>query len=291
MKHYLEYIILTAISKLLSMLGLKVARKFATFFAFVFTRVLPLRLNTVRQNLEMAFPGNTNSWYEEKTLQCYTDISKTMIEVMILHTLTKEQILNLSTISDKSLSVLKNAYARGKGVLLLSAHFGNWEIGVLTVSIIMNTGISVVVKEQSNKWLSDRMNSQRTRFGNRIIKLGNSLKEVYVSLKKGQIVAMIGDQRGSREGNRYMFFGRETAFYNGAGAFCIKSGSTAVFATSTRNADDNFTIEFTEINTDALEGEYGDKVHSFTQNYISLVEQAIRKSPTQWFWMHNIWKY
>jgi len=290
-KHYLEYIVLTAVSKLLSLLGLKVARKFATFFAFVFTRILPLRLNTVRQNLEMAFPGNTTAWYEEKTTQCYTDISKTMIEMMILHTVTEEQIMDSITISNESLSVLKNAYERGKGVLLLSAHFGNWELGVQALSLLMKTGISVVVKEQSNKRLSDRMNSRRTRFGNRPIKLGSSLKEVYVGLKKGQIVAIIGDQRGSREGERYQFFGRETAFYNGAGAFCVKSGSAAVFAVARREKDDNFVLEITEINTDALVGEYDDKVHNFTQKYISLVEDAIGKSPTQWFWMHNIWKY
>ncbi|MCF8243173.1 MAG: lysophospholipid acyltransferase family protein, partial [Melioribacteraceae bacterium] len=146
-------------------------------------------------------------------------------------------------------------------------------------------------KPQSNKYISKWIDDVRMQFGNKVIPLGASIRNIYKALKEGNAVGIVGDQRGSREGMRVKFFNQSTAVYPGAAQIAIKNRVPIVTVIAARVSDNKFNTFIGEIRTDDLTGSIEDQVKEVNQRYMSVLEDIIRKYPDQWFWMHNIWKY
>lgn len=289
MKNRIEYILFVFFSWFFRLIGLNLSRKFAALLAIVFFYLIPIRKKVVINNLKIAFPENDIHTIKKLSFKVYLSFLITFVEILSIPYLKREEIINAVECSNPELIVEK--YHEGKGVILLSSHFGNWEFIAISVAMQINLPFSVVVKPLRNNLVYQWMNRARTRFGNEIVPLGISIRKTYQTLKEKKIVALVADQRGPAEGIRVNFFGTMVSVYSGPAALALKTGAPIICGIPVRGKDYKYRTTLVEISQSDLPDNEEEKIREICQRYTSYLEKVIRENPEQWLWMHKRWKY
>ena len=289
MKNRIEYILFIFFSRCFKFFGLNLSRKFASILAFTFFYLIPIRKKVVLKNLHIAFPENDIVTNKKLAYKIYLSFAITLVEILYLPYMSKNNIALAVECSNPELIIEK--YNEGKGVILLSSHFGNWEFIAISVAIQLQLPFSVIVKPLRNPLVFDWMNKSRTRFGNEVVQLGISIRKTYQTLKEKKIVAMVADQRGPAEGVKVNFFKKNVAVYTGPAVLAIKTGAPLICGIPIRDKNYKYKTTLVEISVDNLPENYDEKVIELSQRYISYLEKVIRENPEQWLWMHNRWKH
>jgi KDO2-lipid IV(A) lauroyltransferase len=289
MKNRIEYIVFILFSFCFRLLGLKLSRKFAAILALVFFYLIPIRKKVVFNNLKIAFPENDIHTNKKLAFRIYLSFAVTLVEILYLPYMKKQELVNAVECSNTELIIQK--HKDGKGVILLSSHFGNWEFGAISIGIQTQLPFSVIVKPLRNPLVYEWMNKARTKFGNEVVPLGISIRKTYQTLKEKKIVAMVADQRGPAEGVRVDFFGKKVSVYTGPAALAIKTGAPLICGIAVRNKDYNYKMVLVEISQQNLPDSDEEKILEISRRYTSYLEKIIRDNPEQWLWMHNRWKY
>jgi Kdo2-lipid IVA lauroyltransferase/acyltransferase len=289
MKNYLEYFLFLLLAGIVRLLGLKISRRLSILIAFMFYYIIPIRKDVTLKNLRKAFPEYSESNIKKIAFGSYKSFSITLVEILFIPFMTREQIENAIYCEDTE--VVKKYYERNNGLIVLSGHFGNWEYIALSVSAKINIPFHVVVKSQRNPYVNDYLNRGRTRWTNKIVPLGTSIRKVYTELKSKNIVAMVADQRGPQDGLRVNFFGRQSAIYPGPAQLAIKTGAPILYGLTIRQPDYSYKALISEISTESPNVDGEKQVQEVSQRHMAFLESVIRKHPEQWLWMHNIWKY
>jgi len=289
MKNRLEYIIFILFSAFFSLLGLTLSRKFSTVLAFFFFYFVPIRKKVTINNLQNAFPEKEIPAIKKLAFKAYKSFALTLVEIMYLPYIKKQKLIAEVECANQELIVEK--YNKGKGIILLSSHFGNWEFIAISVAMQIGIPFSVIVKPLRNPYVYEWMNQARIKFGNEIVPLGISIRQTYQTLKGKKIVAMVADQRGPREGVRVNFFGRMVSVYTGPAALALKTGSPIICGIPVRQQNYKYYTILVEIPLNNLPENDEEKIVEISQRYISYIEKIIRENPEQWLWMHNMWKY
>jgi Kdo2-lipid IVA lauroyltransferase/acyltransferase len=289
MQDKLEYFLFVSLSRFFCFIGIRKSRAFAFPFALLFFYFIPIRKKTVITNIKIAFPQLNKNEIKKLAFRIYKSFLITLIEILCLPTTTKEEISN--SITFENIELIKQKFNEGNGVILLSAHFGNWEYVALSSSAQLNLPFSVVVKDQRNPFVTDWMNSMRTKWLNEIVPLGVSIRKVYQTLKSKKIVAMVADQRAPKESARIKFFGREVPVHTGPAVLAIKTGAPLLYGIPVRQPDFSYKTEMVEISKENLPEDENEKIIELTRRHMNYLEEYIRLYPEQWLWMHKRWKY
>jgi KDO2-lipid IV(A) lauroyltransferase len=243
----------------------------------------------VIRNLQNAFPEKKISDIKKLAFKTYKSFALSLVEIMYLPYIEKQNLIDAVECVNPELIVEK--YNEGKGIILLSSHFGNWEFIAISVAMQIGIPFSVIVKPLRNPYVFEWMNKARTKFGNEIVPLGISIRKTYQTLKEKKIVAMVADQRGPREGVRVNFFGRQVPVYTGPAALALKTGSPIICGIPVRQQNYKYHTILIEIPLNDLPENDEEKIVEISQRYTSYIEKIIRENPEQWLWMHNMWKY
>jgi len=289
MQNISEYILFITLSYFFRLCGLNLARKFSSPLAYLFFYLIPIRKKVVFENLNKAFPELDAGTIKKIAFGCYKNFIISLIEIMCMPGMSKEKIINMLPLYNADL--IKRKHEEEKGVILLSAHFGNWEYIAASISARIDIPFHVVVKSQRNPFVNNWMNKARTRWINKIIPLGISIRQVYKELKNKNIVAMVADQRGPFEGIRVKFFGINTAVYSGPAILAIKTEAPVIYGLTIRQPDYTYKVILEEIDLTGLPENEEERVIEISQRHTSFLEKFIKQYPEQWFWMHKRWKY
>lgn len=289
MKNRIEYFLFLLFSITFRILGLKTSRKLSGLLTFIFYYLVPIRKETVIENITNAFPE-----YDEKKIQSiayntYKSFLTAFIEILYLPKISRQELKAAVDCPNKDL--IETKFKEEKGVILLSAHFGNWEYVAASVALQLNIPFSVVVKPQRNPYVSDWMNNVRTRWNNDVVSLGLSIRKIYQTLKEKKIVAMVADQRGPQESIKVEFFGRKVSVHMGPAALALKTGSPILYGIPVRQKNYSYKIVMHEISKDNLPEDDEEKIIELSQRHTAYLESFIREHPEQWLWMHKRWKY
>ena len=289
MKNKLEYIIFILFSGFSRLIGLNISRKFSLVLASFFFYIFPIRKKVVLKNLQIAYPESNLSTVKKTAFRIYKSFAITLVELLYLPYMKKQEIIDAVECINPELIIEK--YNEGKGIILLSSHYGNWELIAISVAMRVKIPFSVIVKPLRNSYVYDWMNKARIKFGNEIVPLGISIRKTYQILKEKKIVAMVADQRGPQEGVRVNFFGREVPVYTGPAALALKTGAPIIFGIPVRQKNYKYRTLLVEISQNDLPENYEDKIKEISQRHTSYLEKIIRENPEQWLWMHDRWKY
>ena len=289
MKNIFEYILFLSFSKFFQLLGLNLSRKFSFLIAALFYYIIPIRKKTVLENLHNAFPD-----YDEKKIKriafgSYKSFAIALAEILYMPAMSKEDIKK--QVDCSNMELIKEKYEENNGVILLSAHFGNWEYIATSIPAQLNISLSVVIKPQRNPYVTNWMNKARTRWNNEIVPLGISIKQTYQTLKDKKIVAMVADQRGPEESIKVNFFGRDLTVHTGPAALALKTGAPVLYGISVRQDNYSYKSVMTEISKENLPESNEEKIKELSQRHMAYLEGYIRKYPEQWLWMHKRWKH
>jgi KDO2-lipid IV(A) lauroyltransferase len=291
LKNKLEFALFQSFSKFFSLFGIDRAKYFASLLAFIFFYLIPLRKGVVLNNLKTAFPDLDKRQIKKLAYKNYKSFAIVVIEIMCIPSLSEEKLQEKIKCDD--IDIINEKYKEKNSIILLTGHFGNWELGAMVVGLLADFHLSVLVKTQRNRIFSKWMNKAREKFGNStiVLKKGYGAREIFKSLKSGGGVGIVGDQRGKRESIRVKFFGKDTPLFSGSAAIALKTRVPTFVLLAARQSDYNYKFFAEELNFDNLPEDKEEAVRELTQRYISVIERYTRQYPEQWLWMHNIWKF
>jgi len=289
LKYRFEYFLFIVFGKLLSLFGFSFIKYTSKIIAFLAFFVFKVRKEIVVKNLSYAFPHLNINEINRLAYRNYISVSITFLEVFLLSCISKEKIL--SRFDFTGLELVKSKMEKNKGLILLTAHFGNWELGATAFGLYLNKRINVLAKVQHNPYVAKWIRQNREKYGNIEIPLGISIKEIFKSLRNNEIVGVVGDQRGPKNGVKVKYFNKETYTFAGTAAIALKTKSPVLVLLSVRNSKGYYKTKIEEIEINKFIGTNEEQIVQFNQKYMSILEKNVRQYPEQWFWLHNIWKY
>ncbi len=289
MQNLLEYIFFILFSYLVRIAGLNLSRRASVILAILFYYIIPLRKKTVIENLSNSFPEYSKKKIKKTAYNCYRSIAITIVELLAIPWLTRKEMEMM--VESRNPQLIVERYKEGKGVILLSAHFGNWEYIALSVSLQISIPFYVVIKPQRNPYVTEWLEKARTRWINKVIESGVSVRQVYKELLNKNIVAMVADQRGPADSLKLDFLGRPASFFTGPAVLSLKTGAPLLYGIPVRQKDYSYKSIMFEISQDNLPEDEEGKVKEITRRHKEYLEGFIRENPEQWFWMHKRWKH
>ena len=280
--HLAEYGCVRFFSEVFMIIPLKLLYIIAKLLGIFTYYIIRVRRNVTLINLKNSLGGELS----EKELkriarESYINIGLTFIEMLSIPRFG-EYVLDVVDMSDSY--ILKRTMDMGKGVILVSCHFGNWELNGAAIAV-SGFPVTVVVKKQTNPYVDSLVNLNRTRFGMNIITHGAPVKHIVRALREHKIIGLISDQDAGRDGIFIDFFGRKASTPRGAAQLALKYNAPIVVTMNVRTGKGKYKSIFENIDIRA-----DDTIESITQRYTTAMENIIRKYPEQYFWMHRRWK-
>jgi len=184
---------------------------------------------------------------------------------------------------------IRRALEQGKGVLLFSAHLGNWEIAS---SVISKIGpLSVVARPLDNRLLDKELVRFRNSLGARIISKFQAARPIIRSLRQNEIVAILIDQNVLRSQAVFVdFFGIPAATTPSLASLHLRAGSPILPVFSHLTSSLSYRVKIGEPLQFDLTGDSNQDVLKITQSSTKMIEAEIRDHIGDWFWFHNRWK-
>lgn len=243
----------------------------------------------VGRNLKFAYP----EWAEEEickvSRRIFQNLGITILEILQMAFYSRDDFLR--NIRIRGEEHLLRAVEDARGVIIISAHLGNWEAAPLFALCYFGYPVTSVVRKIEsgtvNKWIL----KLRTRFGNSVIDKEGALPEMTQALRNGKILALMIDQ-GTKisEGVELIFYGKKVTVTPAAAMLALRCKSPVLPVFCVREEDQKLTIIIEPpvelVRTKNLRKD----LITNTQIMTDVIENAVRKYPDQWLWLHKRWK-
>lgn len=286
-QHRAEYALYVGIVRLCGWLPLGAVRRFADGLGRFAFSVIRIRRSVTLANLAAAFPERTERELRGIGLRTYRNFARTFIEFLRFPAMTGDEIASLCDFPCQDL--LEWAKANGKGALIVSGHFGNWEI-VGPALAHRGYAVSGIVGRQKNRLVDEAAKKIREDKGLRVIRVGASLRNVIHALRANEWVEILADQDAHADGVFVDFMGRKASNHPGPAVFAIRTGAPILFGYGLRLPDGRYRVEAERLAFEDTREATAENIVRITQAYTSLLEKAVREHPDQYFWMHKRWK-
>jgi len=244
----------------------------------------------VMENLAAAFPGRYAPEELDRLARAvFENLGRTAVDVARLdHLLSRSAG---TTVEWDGYEHLLAARARGKGVLVLAAHFGPWEL-LPPVWVLRDEPVYVVARPLDNPRLDDQLTAWRERGGNRMIRKRNAIHAILQVLRRGKTAAILIDQHISeREGVVVPFFGRPASTASAPALIALRSGAAVLPVGITRQPGrGRYRIRIGAEIPVRRSGDVKDDLVENTARFTAAIEAMIREQPEHWFWVHRRWK-
>jgi KDO2-lipid IV(A) lauroyltransferase len=252
-------------------------------------RLTGVRKNITFENLAKALPELTEHERETIARGAYRNYGIAIMEMLWAGAASEEAIRK--TVRVRNPEVFANLKAQNKGVILLSGHFGSWELLISGLRLQLGVPFTIIVQHQRNTRIDALVDRNRRRFGNVTVPMGPSVREVLKALRESRVVAMLGDQSGPKESVFVEFFGRPAATHRGPAAFSLRTGAPIMLAFLRRQQDGTYEAVCEEVDQSGLSGYSEENIRELTRRHTAALEQQIREFPDHWLWMHKRWKH
>lgn len=283
------YIIFKILEKIIPFFPLGFIQKCAKLKGLFFYYFIPIRKKTAYNNLKLCFPDKPEKEIKKIIKDSYINVITVIAEFFYIRKLDIEKLNELIKLEHPG--IFEEKLKQGKGLIIISAHFGNWELMAFGTSRLIGHPYNVIVKEQSNKKVDREINKVREMSGNKMIDMSRALREVLALLKENKIIAMLGDQSAPKENAGVKFFIEGVPVFEGAARFAIKTGAPVIFGIPFRNEDGSYFVKLIDIDMSRY-NKYDDvNIKAFTQEHASILEECIRQRPGHWLWFHRRFKY
>lgn len=250
------------------------------------------RRRILLENLSRAFPEKSDAQIRRIARESVENLGAAFFEFLQVSRWSIEELR--ARVAYDGVENLEAARARGKGVILLSAHFGSWELVALAAGLL-GEPISPVGRPLDNPLLEAELARRRTRFGNRVITKRDALREMLRAMRQGETVAILLDQNVMPEEATFVpFFGRDAATTTSVALVQRKTGAAVVPVFTWPAGEGRYRLVFEKPILPeeffSAEGVRAEQVRRATARYAAVTEEAIRKQPAAWLWLHNRWK-
>ncbi len=282
--HRLEYGCLVAGSRMLRALPEVWALRIGGALGWVVGSVLRIRRSVVEENLTRAFPGLGSGERRRVASRAYRHLGREGAAILRMRGDTPAQVRERTEVV--GLERVRGPLEEGRGVLILTGHLGNWEIGGAATAAY-GIPLDVVARRQKNPLFDRDLVRTREALGMRVIDRQGATRQILRALREPRAVAVVADQNAPTGDLFVEFFGTPAASERGPSLLAGRTGASVVVAIVHRRpgAPARYRLSFHPL--DEAPGEDG---VAFTRAYFAALEEAIREAPEQYFWFHRRWK-
>ena len=251
-------------------------------------RVLRWRRTLAATNIANAFPEKSDAEREVILQQSYRNLGRFLGQSLWGWSASAEALASRVRIVNPEL--ITRFTSRGQSVVLLAAHFCNWEWLLLTAGIVLKVPIDAVYKPQRLKSIDEFLRSRRARFGGNPIPHQSFMFEVMRRRSDVRAYALVADHTPKHDEEKHWtrFLNQDTAFFVGADKIAKILKAPVIYVAMRRDGPDHYSVELTLLAEPPYDRESGPEI---VERYARMLEAEIRRSPADWLWLHRKWKY
>ncbi|MDR3181532.1 MAG: lysophospholipid acyltransferase family protein [Planctomycetaceae bacterium] len=292
---YLIYLIVRVLFCTVQSLSLQTGHRFARAAAFVFTDIIPVRQKLLYQNLNIAFPDLSDTDRHRLIRAMWEHLFLMGVEVALarrhIRDVNWQEHINL--IGAEPLLDLLN---QDRPLIIVTGHFGNFEIGGFALGVLTYPS-HTVARTLDNPYLNQFIKDFRESTGQYLIAKKGGAGDIIRVLENNGLIAFLTDQAASRKDCKVNFFGKPAQTFKAIAVTAIQFQTPIVVCYSLRRKDSsgrfmpmhfdvhiNGVLDMKKLPADIQ------NVTDITQWYTQKLEEGIRRSPDQYWWIHNRWK-
>ena len=286
----LEVLIVVVLSMPLAILPMRIALKVGEMLGVLLFYVWGSRRKIAIENLTKTVSAGAIQISEPAEVvikKNFRNLGRSFIEVIKIYYGLGDKIMQ--SVRIEGIEHFKAAQAKGKGVVLLAGHCGNWELLAIAASAKL-AGISIVARPINNPYLNKLVERTRRKYGNEVIYKKGALKTIIRKLKNNEYVGILMDQAVIPEEGYVMDFLGRGAWTSKIPAVIVrKTGAAVIAGFIHRTAAGHIITASPEIELSG-NNDKEEAVKEDTKNFSSYIENYIKEHPTEWLWIHRRWK-
>jgi KDO2-lipid IV(A) lauroyltransferase len=257
--------------------------RWGTRIGTVSRHILRGRNRTALRNLRMVFPEKSEEERRQILRSCWQHFGREVLGHLHMQSMSLEEVAERCPFVN--LHVLEDAMARGKGVIMISAHYGGWEVaGVAVMAHVDN--VHTVTRRLDNEYLERDLSRIRTRTGVQVIDRTRAARSLLKALSDNAVVVILPDQAVvPREGILVPFLGRPAWTTPAPAKMALRLGSAIVFAFCIPDGT-RHRVELEE----PIRVEETPDVEALTTRINDVISRRIAERPELWLWLHDRWK-
>jgi Kdo2-lipid IVA lauroyltransferase/acyltransferase len=289
MRRKLEYAAAWPFIKILGVLPRPLSRAFAIALAQV-VYLLHFRLRQVgMRNLAMVFPEKSVAERARILRGVFTSLGRQLAELCQFPRYTTANVDEVVVYD--GLENYERAYARGKGVLFLTAHFGGWELSAFAHSL-HGHWLHVVMRPMDNEYLDRLLQSFRTMHGNKTVAKDDFVRGLLAAMKAGETVGILMDTNMTPPQGIFVdFFGIAACTASGLARIALRTDAAVVPGFTIWDPElRKYRLRFDPAVELVRTGDLEADIAANTQRFTRVIEDYVRKYPEQWLWVHRRWK-
>ncbi|MFH0974739.1 MAG: lysophospholipid acyltransferase family protein [Spirochaetota bacterium] len=285
-KHLIEYTAAILILPFLIIIPYKIRIKIGGFLGLAVYYFYKKRRIVAFNNISSSFPDENTDWHQKICRESFRHFGITAMEFIQLRNVDLKFIHDYISIEGEE--HIREALGKGRGIIGICPHLGNWEFVAAAVAL-KGYPVSVIMKRQSNRYINNLIEKIRLSFKIELIYKNKAGMPVLKALKRNRIVAFVADQDAGKGGIFVNFFGRPASTAQGPARFAISFKSPAMIFTGIRTDDGKFKIIISPVLK--FNHKKGNEIiYENTCLWAKIIEDFVKKFPEQYFWMHRRWK-
>ncbi len=246
------------------------------------------RKKVVFENLEKAFPEYEKPEIRQIARKFFHHLSDLMLESAVSHFYSESKALK--KITYKNPELLNELHGKGKQVMAVLGHYGNWEY-MSTLALAIDYPVVAIYKPLHNKYMDRMMQKNRNTFGVITVPMEKITRRLIEYQKNNTPVLTLnlGDQRPRYHQIQYWtkFLGRDTPMFLGTEKLARKLDSAVVFLKVRKKKRGRYEVEAELI----CDSPGGLEPFEITNRHVAILEKLIREEPAYWLWSHKRWKH
>ena len=287
MRDVLEYWSVVTIRAIATRLPDAMVRFWGSAMGLVFYAIDWRHRRVALTNLEQCFPNRSASERGAIARATFKHFGQVLLRLLTFSALTPQQMLERADYEGDER--VRLAYAKGKGVLFFTGHFGFWECQAMAHAVKLRP-IGVLARSLDNARLNDLLERLRTGTGNHVIYRQGAVRRVLKTLAAGEGVAMLIDQHmHSPDAIWVNFFRRPAATTSTLAAIAMRTGAAVIPVFAHPLPDGRYRFVY-ESPVQPPTGNGPEAVREFTQRCTDVLEMHVRTKPHLWLWMHRRWR-
>jgi len=285
MKAIVYYLALPLIY-LLSILPFSILYIISNFLFFILYSLLGYRRKVVYENLANSFPDKSENDLKKIEKEFFKYFCDLILETLKTLTISPKVLEKRVEFEDNG--IFKKYFEKNQSVIIAMGHLGNWELGGARFAIEPHHQLFVIYHPLANTYFDQLVHKMRTRLGNGLYAMKDSLRGMIADKNKITATAFIADQTPSAKGAHWMeFMNQDTPVFTGMGKLASKLDYPVVYISIMRTKRGHYKMSAEELITSPKEVDAIEIIEKFTQR----LEVDIRYQPETWLWSHRRWKH
>ncbi len=286
-RHRFEYALVRGIARLVRRLPQRTATRLGHAVGAVAYRLDGRHRRITLDNLAATFPERSVQERTRIAREVFGHFGRKLVELLWFTGRRPDEQLALVEFS--GMEHVDAARAAGRGVLLVTGHFGFWELHALAHGLAIGP-MAVVARALDNPLLDRMLTDLRSSTGNGVIDRKGGLRRIMRALNANQAVAVLIDQHIlTADAVKVDFLGRPAATTSAVAVLAMRTGAAVIPAFSLPLNDGRYRLIY-ERPLELPDSESPDAVRELTQRCTRALEKYVRAHPERWLWMHRRWR-